>query len=225
MATLKFLGRGSAFTDDQNTAYFTVGDTLVLIDCSMMAFNKIRKYKLLNGKSKVVVLVTHTHVDHTAGIPMLIDFATYVEKVKAIVICPASITNEIRALVNNIECCDKSAYKIISAEYACIDGMCDMGLGFEFRHILTDHVDNMRGKCFGYYIKIDGQDIVYTGDTRTLVPYTQYLKSGTEFYVEASAYRSGVHLYIGDTLEILNKLTQAGVKIYLMHMALLNLAL
>ena len=38
---LEFLGRGSAFTSEHNSAFFTEGDILFLIDCSMTIFQKL----------------------------------------------------------------------------------------------------------------------------------------------------------------------------------------
>ena len=60
---LKFLGRGSAFSDEHNSAYFVAGDDLVLLDCSMTSFMKLCN-KNLAPYDRVYLLVTHTHGDH-----------------------------------------------------------------------------------------------------------------------------------------------------------------
>ena len=69
---LKFLGRGSAFTDEHNSAYFVENDELILIDCPMSAFQRLND-KNLALYDHIYVLVTHTHGDHVGGIGMLID--------------------------------------------------------------------------------------------------------------------------------------------------------
>lgn len=43
MSVLTFFGRGSAFTDEQNSAYFWHGNDLVIIDCPTVAFQKAKK--------------------------------------------------------------------------------------------------------------------------------------------------------------------------------------
>ena len=68
---LRFLGRGSAFADEHNCAYFTAGDDLVLLDCPMSAFTKL-KQKDLKAYENIYVLITHTHGDHIGGVAMLI---------------------------------------------------------------------------------------------------------------------------------------------------------
>ena len=39
---LRFFGRGSGFSDDHNGAYFTVGRSLVLVDCPLVTFRRLK---------------------------------------------------------------------------------------------------------------------------------------------------------------------------------------
>ena len=43
---LKFLGRGSAFADEHNSAFFYHNDDLILIDCPESEFRKVKKIEL-----------------------------------------------------------------------------------------------------------------------------------------------------------------------------------
>ena len=43
---LKFFGRGSAFDDDHNSAFFFLIDNLILIDCPAGSFHKVKKMNL-----------------------------------------------------------------------------------------------------------------------------------------------------------------------------------
>ena len=79
---LQFLGRGSAFSDTQNCAFFEADGELVLLDCPMSAFHSLRHMRL--HCKRISVLVTHTHSDHCGGIPMLIHFAKHVLQVRTI---------------------------------------------------------------------------------------------------------------------------------------------
>ena len=89
---LQFLGRGSAFSDENNSAFFTCGNELVLIDLPMSSFRKLRRYgiKALSGRDDpdITVLVTHTHGDHTGGIPTMIHYACYILHRRVTVIAP-----------------------------------------------------------------------------------------------------------------------------------------
>ena len=83
---LQFLGRGSAFADEQNCAFFEADGQLILLDCPMSAFHRIRHFqKQYDG---ITVLVTHTHSDHCGGIPMLIHYAKHVFCIPVTVIAP-----------------------------------------------------------------------------------------------------------------------------------------
>ncbi|MBR4010497.1 MAG: MBL fold metallo-hydrolase, partial [Clostridiales bacterium] len=68
---LTFFGRGSAFTKEHNSAYFTDGNDLILLDCPMSTFSKLRARGLSRYES-IYVLITHTHGDHVGGVAMLI---------------------------------------------------------------------------------------------------------------------------------------------------------
>ena len=82
----------------------------------------------------------------------------------------------------------------------------------------TKHTEELDGRCFGYLLNVHGVNVVYTGDTSTILPFEKYLSEGTYLYTEMSAYKSPVHLYCGDMAEKIKAYKAAGVHVYLMHM-------
>lgn len=207
---LTFLGRGSAFTDEHNSAFFVENDELVLIDCAMSSFEKLNDMNMTLFKH-IYVLITHTHGDHVSGLGMLIDLMEFSVKTPITVVAPSKeVENDIRYLLRNIEGCADSWYGLTNAS--------------EFKKdwfvcaIPTFHTEQLAGKCFGYSLTVGGNKVVYTGDTNTLEPFEKYLVEGTYAYIEISAYRSPVHLYCIDMHDKIAELSSQGVHVYLMHM-------
>ena len=207
---LTFLGRGSAFTDEHNSAFFVENDELVLIDCAMSSFEKLNDMNMTLFKH-IYVLVTHTHGDHVSGLGMLIDLMEFSVKTPITIVAPSKeVENDVRYLLRNIEGCADSWYGLTNAS--------------EFKKdwfdcaIPTFHTEQLGGKCFGYHLTVGGNKVVYTGDTNTLEPFEKYFEEGTYAYIEISAYRSPVHLYCIDMHDKIAELTAKGVHVYLMHM-------
>ena len=217
---LKFLGRGSAFNENQNCAFFTDNESLVLIDCAMSGFHEVRKAGLEGLKETdgadlkdIVVLVTHTHGDHIGGIPMLIHYAFYVLKIPVTVIVPSEeLREDLSYACDRLEGCDPLGYRLISVdeakgEYAWLK-----------RAILTEHSPQLAGRCFGYNLEIDGRNVVFTGDTNTLEPFLPYLEKGSVLYTEVSCYDSVVHLHVKKLMEYAELFKERETEVYLMHM-------
>lgn len=211
---LRFFGRGSAFTAEHNSAFFSDGGSLVLIDHSISAFNKLRKLGTdrftESGKTdRICVLVTHTHSDHISGIPLLVHYAFYVWDIPVTIAVPSGeVGEQLRYCLANVEGCDEQAYSIVPAD----------SLDWVEKVIPTKHVPSLDGRCFGYLLNIRGKKAVYTGDTNTLVPFLPYIGDDTELYTEISVVDSGVHLFLGDNAEQLKALSEKGVKVFLMHL-------
>ena len=152
---LKFIGRGSAFTKKQNSAFFSDGNDLVLVDHSMSSFHKLIKEGAANltetGRAdNIYVIVTHTHSDHISGIPMLIHYAYYIMHTPVIVAAPSEeVMNDLLFYIDKLDGCDKKAYSIISTEK----------LKWVKATIPTEHTPALKGKCFGYLLEIhpDGE--------------------------------------------------------------------
>ena len=210
MSKLSFLGRGSAFTDEHNCAYFTAGGSLVLLDCPMSAFTKVRKTDLLKY-DHIYVLVTHTHGDHVGGIGMLIAYAFFTSGTPVTVVAPSEeVRKDLAYLFGNIEGCSDSWYTLITAD--------KLDAPWLEEAIPTTHTEELSGKCFGYSLKIDGARVIYTGDTNTLAPFIAKLSAGDYLYTEVSVHKTAVHLYSEDIREKVSELTEKGIRVFLMHM-------
>lgn len=205
---LSFLGRGSAFTDKHNSAYFIDNKTLVLIDCPMSAFVDI-KNSCLDAIDDIVVLVTHTHSDHISGIPMLIDYCHFVDKKNVTVVAPSDeVKTDLLYYIKVIDGCDDSWYTLVNeseVSYPWLVGV-----------IPTTHAPGLAGKCFGYELLIGGKTIIYTGDTATLKPFISRVNNGA-LYTEVSSHKSDVHIFIEDALPDLISLSKSA-EVYLMHL-------
>ena len=207
---LRFFGRGSAFSDQQNSSYFEYNNDLILIDCPMDTFDILKKWDLTNYKH-IYILVTHTHGDHISGIGMLVDYLYFLVNIPVTIVAPCEgVRKDLKYLLFRLEGCNDFWYELISCE--------DLDKPWFNCSIATKHSPELEGKCFGYNLKIQGNNVVYTGDTNTLKPYMKYLSEGTYFYCEASAHRSNVHLYYEELIPKLKEIIAMGVKVYLMHM-------
>lgn len=208
---LKFLGRGSAFADEHNSAFFVAGNDLVLIDCPATAYHKVKK---MDWKSydNIYVLVTHTHGDHSGGVGTLLQHVWFVSgmKKKVTVVAPSrEVKEDLILLLSRIEGCEREWYNITTAN--------NLDKEWLVAAVPTVHVITLPGKCFGYHLRIDGKDVIYTGDTSTLTPFANLASEGSYLYSEISCSNSGVHLYTDDVLPQLVALAERGVNVYLMH--------
>ena len=214
---LQFFGRGSAFDLEQNSAFFTDGDDIVLIDCPMSSFHKLIRMNIeqlteTRNVRMIFVFVTHTHGDHVSGIATLIQYAYYVWHVPIVIAAPSSeVKDDLRFLFGRLEGCDMAAFHLTTADM----------LKVWIKDIIpTTHVPGLAGRCFGYHLCVDNKNIIYTGDTNTLEPYKQYITedSNTYFYTEASVSKSPVHIYLPDEIDYLSALADKGVNVFLMHL-------
>ena len=175
----------------------------------MSGFARIKNMDLENV-SKIYVLVTHTHGDHISGIGMLIDYAYLVEKIPVVVVAPnEEVRNDLEFYLNRLEGVSEEWYSLVSST--------ELEAEWLKAAVPTTHVPSLAGRCFGYALRIDGRDVVFTGDTNTLEPFMSYLNSGSILYTEVSAYKTDVHLYAEDIKETVRDLENRGVTVFLMH--------
>ena len=207
---LRFVGRGSAFADEHNCAFFEEDGDLVILDCSMTSFVKLKRMDLSSYKH-VYVLVTHTHGDHISGIGMLVDIIYFIAKIPITVVAPSeAVGKELLYYLTVIEACSEDWFELI-----CSDALNRPWFDCA---IATTHTENLAGKCFGYSVRVHGNSVIFTGDTATLEPFEKYLTPGAYLYTEVSAYNSPVHLYCETIHDKIKALVDEGVKVYLMHM-------
>ena len=207
---LNFFGNGSGFADEHTSAYFsTANKEMVILDCPVSTFQKI-KHIDLKDYEKFYILVTHTHGDHVGGLGLFVQYAYFTLKKPVTIVAPSmAVAVDIGALLT-IEGNDKSWYSIKTVH--------NLEEKWFYKAILTTHSPQLDNKCFGYYLNVNGTNVVYTGDTSTLQPFVPYLTEGSELYVDTSVYYGMIHLKLEDALDNFITLTKSGVKVYLMHL-------
>lgn len=209
---LLFLGRGSAFADEHNSAFFVEDNELVLIDCPATSYQKVKKMDW-EQYDNIYILVTHTHGDHSGGVGTMLQyvwFASYMKKKVTIVAPSAEVKEDLLLLLMRIEGCEQEWFNIITAD--------ELDKKWFISAVPTTHVKPLEGRCFGYHLNIHGNNVVYTGDTATLEPFKPLLKRGSFLYTEAAYYKSEVHLYLKEMLPEFMELAESGVHVYLMHL-------
>lgn len=207
---LRFLGRGSAFCDEHNSALMTIGNELILIDCPMSSFVKLKNADL-SRYSSIRILITHTHSDHISGIAMLIDYEYFLGKIPVTVIAPSEeVREDLHFALSRLDGCEDNWYTLTTAS--------EMKADWLLAVIPTTHADALKGRCFGYCLMHEGRKLVYTGDSNTLDPFIPYLNDGDVLYTEASAHESAVHMLISSITSTISELTSRGIEVYLMHM-------
>ena len=209
---LLFLGRGSAFADQHNSAFFVEDNELVLIDCPATSYQKVKKMNW-ERYDNIYILVTHTHGDHSGGVGTMLQyvwFASYMKKKVTIVAPSAEVRDDLLLLLMRIEGCEQEWFDIVTAD--------ELDKKWFIASVPTTHVKPLEGKCFGYHLNIHGNNVVYTGDTGTLEPFKPLLTRGSFLYTEAAYYKSAVHLHLKEMLPEFIKLADSGVHVYLMHL-------
>ncbi|MBR5179676.1 MAG: MBL fold metallo-hydrolase [Lachnospiraceae bacterium] len=209
---LLFLGRGSAFADEHNSAFFVEDNELVLIDCPATSYQKVKKMNWAQYDN-IYILVTHTHGDHSGGIGTMLQyvwFASYMKKKATIVAPSAEVRDDLLLLLMRIEGCEQEWFDIVTAD--------EINKKWFISAVPTTHVKPLEGRCFGYHLNIHENNVIYTGDTATLEPFMPLLKRGSLLYSEAAYYKSAVHLHLKEMLPEFKKLSNSGVHVYLMHL-------
>ena len=207
---LKFFGRGSGFANDHNSAYFCPTEKeIVIIDLPVSTFQKL-KSRNLDNYDELYVLITHTHGDHIGGLGLFVQYAFWTFRKTVTIIAPSnSVAKDISTLFV-IEGIEPSWYDLIVPK--------QLDKPWIICALPTNHSYQLHRKCFGYLLKVNGEDVLYTGDTCTLEPFLSYLRKGFLLYVDTSVHDGMVHLKLDCALPELIKLTKQGVKVYLMHL-------
>lgn len=208
---LNFLGSGSGFADEHTSAWFDTEDReLVIIDCSMLNVQKLKKMDL-SCYDNIYVVITHTHGDHASGLGLWAQYAYFTLGIEITIIAPSEKVKEnLQYLLQEIEGCDQNWYEIYCANELHFDWMGSV--------IPTQHSPQLEGKCFGYRFTVDGKNVIYTGDTCTLAPFRPYLTQGCELYVDISVHYGMIHLKLDEVLAELVDFAHKGVHVYLMHL-------
>ena len=196
--TLTFLGKDSGFKKNNNSAYIEKNNDLILIDCGFAIFEKAKEKFNFSKYDNIKIIITHLHNDHAGSLSQLIMYLWFVLNKKVTVISNCKDISTYLKITGTPE----ESYSLSSKEE-------------NIKFIKTEHVKEI--DSYGFEMIIDNKKIVYTGDTKTIEPFENFVEDADEFYVDVSKF-GGVHLKIDDILEKLQKIQQKGTKIILMHM-------
>lgn len=195
--TLKFIGRESGFGNSNNSAYVEINDNFILIDCGFSVFEQLKDNFDFNKYNSINVIITHLHNDHAGSLSQFILYLWYIYNKKVTIISKCKNIKEYLQITGTT----KEAYQVT-------DNYKDV----EF--IETVHVKEL--DCYGFKAKFNQKNILYTGDTKTITPFLQYVNDIEELYLDVSKF-GGVHIKFDDVIGILKELKNTGIKIYLMH--------
>ena len=213
---LKFIGTGSAFNTKlgNTSAYIKENNTLLLLDCGELTFDRILSLNLLSDVEEVHIAVTHAHPDHIGSLGSLIFYCYFIKKIKPIF--HSADTDFIRLLeIMGIteEHCEFD--NCISDQVADIKN-----LNFQLLFIPTKHVKELTS--FGILLLniITRENAYYSGDSYEIPKSILYgLKCGELNYLYQDTckadYDGNAHL----SLRKLTELIPEGLrgKIFIMH--------
>lgn len=167
---LKFIGSGSAFNTKlgNTSAYYKEGDQMFLIDCGSSIFQRIKEANLLEGVKDVHVLVTHTHADHVGSLADLILYTYYShgEFAKPKVTVYSNYATGVLDILKLNGTLLGEHFLFITLRntvVTAIKGFTNVAI---FDCLRTNHVEEL--KSYGFTLKINGQNIYYSGDTSEL---------------------------------------------------------
>lgn len=203
---LHFLGDGSAFNlDSDNTAaYMRVGDALILIDCGELICNRIIKRGLLDGVSRIHLLITHTHSDHIGSLEGFIYYITYLTDKTLTVYYPHPTRLDKMMYMQGLE---KSYHTAPVPEVI---------EGFRVEAVKQKHMFG----AYGYFFYSDDVSFFYSGDTSVVnARAVRELREGkiSRIYHEVSFSSSPIHTPITELERIFAPEERKNV--FLMHFA------
>ena len=203
---LKFIGTGSAFNTKlgNTSAYIKENNTLLLLDCGELTFDRILSLNLLNDVNEVHIAVTHTHPDHIGSLGSLIFYCYFIKKIKPIF--HAADTDCIRVL----------QYMGITEEHCNFDSISPCII--ENLDVLLTFIENNHVKelvSFGILLVKDFNElhrkvIYYSGDSCDIKDDTiNALKNGQIDYLYQDTckadYDGNVHLSLRKLTELIPK--------------------
>lgn len=213
---LKFIGIGSAFNTrlGNNSAFIKEGQEMLLIDCGGTVFQGLQQLDLLQGISKLKIMITHTHPDHIGSLGEVIFYCYYILKIKVEVFYP----NE--ALI-------KSYLHIIGVteDMYALNGNCEVnfelnGLGLiRAQWVQQVHVDTI--PAYGFILNTEKQKLYYSGDSSQIPDeIIEKLENGEldVIYQDSCGlnYEGNAHLYLyklADKIQL-----QYRKQVYCMHL-------
>jgi len=188
---LRFVGCGDAFGSGGrfNTCFHLTGDsTNLLIDCGASSLPALKRLEIVRNDIGLV-LITHFHGDHFAGLPFFLLDAQFSRRTKPLVIAgPAGIEMRLRQVMealfeNSSKTQQKFDLSVVSLEPE---------QPVRFGEITVTPYPVVHGESggpfLGYRIEAEGRVVAYSADTEwtdTLVPLA---READLFIAEAYTY-------------------------------------
>ncbi|MDM5248117.1 MBL fold metallo-hydrolase [Lysinibacillus sp. G4S2] len=206
---LKFIGSGSAFNTKlgNNSAYYKVGNQMLLIDCGSNIFHRIKENNILEGIEHIHVLVTHTHADHVGSLADFIFYSYY---------CHGELakSNVTVYSVHDVKIDELLVINGVIPDRHCITKKfhSDTVYTLNFCKVLfekSSHVEEIPSYSIELYI--DDKLIYYTGDTNSLKSSLLNPHEATKVYdyvyVDTckADYEGNVHLSLRKLSELVSR--------------------
>lgn len=213
---LKFLGRGSAhnYKEGNTAAYFVENNELFLIDCGEDVFQKIMGKDLLENKSKIHILITHTHSDHVGSLGSLLSYTYYKLKQKVNIIVSGNEQQK-KEIKRVLECfaIKEDAYSFVDAK----DYENKYTSFMSINYIKTEHTPTL--SCFSIIFDTSNGIIFYSGDTCEVCMLEVLFKKKEKIeklYLDLCSDKENVvHMFIDDVKSVIPGYLTS--KVYAMH--------
>ena len=213
---LKFIGIGSAFNTKlgNTSAYIKENNTLLLIDCGELTFDRILKLNLLSDVNEVHIAVTHTHPDHIGSLGSLIFYCYFIKKIKPTF---HSADNDFIELLEIMGVTEEHC----EFDNCAFDQFAEIeNLNLQLLFIPTKHVKELTS--FGILILniITRENAYYSGDSYEIPKSILYgLECGELHYLYQDTckayYEGNVHLSLRKFTEVIPEELRG--KIFIMH--------
>jgi len=169
--TLRILGSGDPFGSggrNQSGYFLESGSRRILLDCGAPTVAALKRYGVDTARVGLVLL-THFHGDHVAGLPFLYhDYQHVTPRRSPLVVAgPAGVRDRVERICRTLYPSSAKVrrrfrirYRVLAAGRAFRPpGMAGVRvIPFRVRH-------SARGSSLGYRVEIAGRRLVYTGDT------------------------------------------------------------
>lgn len=188
---LRFVGCGDAFGSGGrfNTCFHVTGKEVnFLIDCGASSLPALKRLKIA-GEEIDLVLITHFHGDHFAGLPFLLLDAQFSRRTRPLVIAgPQGIETRLAQVMETLfEHSSKTKQRFDLSVVALTPGeSCNFG-AVKVTPYPVVHGES-GGPFLGYRIEAEGRVIAYSADTEWTEALIPLAREADLFIAEAYTY-------------------------------------
>jgi len=213
---LKFIGTGSAFNTKlgNTSAYIKENNTLLLLDCGELTFDRILSLNLLSDVNEVHIAVTHTHPDHIGSLGSFIFYCYFIKNIKPIFHAANSDFIELLEIMGiTEEHCEFD--NCVINQFAEIEK-----LNLQLLFVLNRHVKELTTFGILFLNIITRENAYYSGDSYEIPKQILYgLECGEFHYLYQDTckadYDGNVHLSLRRLTELIPERLRSNV--FIMH--------